>query len=363
MSRRTGPLTAGRLGGAVATAFGLFAVAAVLALAYGSSDWGGLDLWTRMAVGGLEPHGRAILLEARLPRVVFACCVGAALACSGAVFQAVLRNPLADPYILGISGGAALGATTLLAVGPSGVAGIVGLGWAAGVLEVLSPTTAAFVGALGTLAVIYAVDRWSPAGRSTTYILLLTGVIVNAFASSVIMFLKSVVVPRKAQELLFYLMGSLSVEGTSGGVLAGVGLAIGGPLVVVFWFARDLNALSLGDEEAASLGVDVDRVRWWTVLASSLAVACSVAFTGLIGFVGLVVPHGLRLLVGPDHRVLLPCCALGGAAFLTAADLLTRVLFPLISTALPVGVVTSMVGAPLFMFFLWRNLRRHEASA
>ena len=186
--------------------------------------------------------------------------------------------------------------------------------------------------------------------------LLLTGVIVNAFASSAIMFLKSVVSARKAQELLFYLMGSLSVEGTPPAtmtvVVVGIGASIGGLL----WFARDLNALSLGDDEAAALGVDVDRVRWWTVGIASFGVACSVAFTGLIGFVGLVVPHGVRLVVGPDHRVLLPCSVLGGAAFLTAADWLTRISFPIFSTALPVGVVTAFVGAPLFMVFLWRNL-------
>jgi iron complex transport system permease protein len=350
-------LTATKLGAAVAGSLALLVVAVALGLAYGTSGFGGMEVVRQFVDGGLDGRGRTIILEARLPRVVFACCVGAALACSGAVFQAVLRNPLADPYILGISGGAALGGTVLLAVG-GGVAGIAGFGAFGEVLGAVSPTTAAFVGALGTLAVIYAVDRWSPAGRPTTYVLLLTGVIVNAFASSVIMFLKSVVVPRKAQELLFYLMGSLSVEGTSEVALVVVAVGIGASSGFLYWFARDLNALSLGDEEAAALGVDVERVRWWTVVASSLAVACSVAFTGLIGFVGLVVPHGVRLLVGPDHRVLLPCCAFGGAAFLVGADLLTRVLFPVFSTALPVGVVTSMVGAPLFMFFLWRNLTR-----
>lgn len=362
MRRSTGPLTATKLSGAVVGSLALLVAAVALGLAHGSSGFGGLEVVWEYAVGELDDRGRTILLEARLPRVVFACCVGAALACSGAVFQAVLRNPLADPYILGISGGAALGGTLLLAVGGGGLAGVAGLGTVGEVLGAVSPTTAAFVGALGTLAVIYAVDRWSPAGRPTTYVLLLTGVIVNAFASSVIMFLKSVVVPRKAQELLFYLMGSLSVEGTSEVALVVVAVGIGASLVFVYWFARDLNALSLGDEEAAALGVDVDRVRWWTVVVSSLAVACSVAFTGLIGFVGLVVPHGVRLIVGPDHRVLLPCCAFGGAAFLVGADLLTRVLFPVFSTALPVGVVTSMVGAPLFMLFLWRNLTRREGG-
>lgn len=360
MRKAASRLTAENFALSTGLAVVLMCVVALLGLAYGSSEFRGLDIVWRLFAGTLGQTERAILFEARLPRVVFACCVGAALACSGAVFQAVLRNPLADPYILGISGGAALGATVWLALGSGGLVGIAGLSGLAGVFEVLSPTAASFAGALFSLLVIYAVDVWTPSGRMTTYVLLLTGVIVNAFASSVIMFLKSVVSARKAQELLFYLMGSLSVEGTSKTTMITAVVGIGVSLVVVFWFARDLNALSLGDEEAAALGVDVARVRWWTVVVSSLGVAFSVAFTGLIGFVGLVVPHGVRLLVGPDHRILLPCCAFGGAAFLTAADLSTRLAFPIFSTALPVGVVTSMIGAPLFMFFLWRHLTRER---
>lgn len=355
MRNRGTPLTAAKLAAHLFAMTFLAAVAVVLGLSFGSSGFGGFELASGLVRGSLGAAERTILFDVRLPRVVFACCVGAALATSGAVFQAVLRNPLADPYILGISGGAALGGTLLMALG-SGVAGAAGFGLLSGPLGALSPTVAAFVGALGTLAVIYAVDRWTPAGRTTTYVLLLTGVIVNAFASSVIMFLKSVVSARKAQELLFYLMGSLSVEGASPAVMGVVGIGITLAILALIWFARDLNALSLGDEEAASLGVDVERTRWWTVGIASLAVACAVAFTGLIGFVGLVVPHGIRLVTGPDHRVLLPCCAVGGAAFLTLADLLTRIAFPVFATALPVGVVTAFIGAPLFMVFLWRNL-------
>ncbi|MFB6352317.1 MAG: FecCD family ABC transporter permease [Bradymonadaceae bacterium] len=327
----------------------------LLGLSYGSSDVGGLATAWRLLAGTLGPAARTIVVEIRLPRVFFASLVGAALAAGGAVFQAVLRNPLADPYILGISGGAALGGTLLMSLG-GGLVGVAGLGTLGAWIGAITPTVAAFVGALGTLAIIYGVDRWSPAGRTTTYVLLLTGVIVNAFASSVIMFLQSVVSARKAQELLFYLMGSLSVEGTPTATMVVVGVGITAAVAALMAFARDLNALSLGDEEAASLGVDVERTRWWTVGIASLAVAFAVAYTGLIGFVGLVVPHGVRLVTGPDHRVLIPCCAFVGAAFLTFADLLTRVAFPVFSTALPVGVVTAFIGAPLFLFFLWRNL-------
>lgn len=356
-------LTASRLALSVGATVLLSITVGALAMVYGSSDFGGMEVLGAWMRGDLSETQSAILWTARFPRVALAGLVGAALATSGAVFQAILRNPLADPYILGVSGGAALGGTLLLAIG-TGLSGIAGLpsGLVAWIAS-LSPPVAAFAGAIGALGVIYTVDRWAPGGRSGNYVLLLTGVIVNAFASSVILFLKSVVSARKAQQLLFYLMGTLSVEGGSVWMLVGTGLGIGGSVAGLTWFARDLNVLSLGDEEAAALGVDVDRVRWWTVGISSLAVAIAVAFTGLIGFVGLVVPHGVRLVVGPDHRVLLPCCAFTGAAFLTASDLLTRVAFGLFSTALPVGVVTAFVGAPLFMFFLWRNLTRQGAGA
>ncbi len=351
-------LTVSRLGFAVGTTLLLWIAVGALSLTYGSSGFGGWEVLQTFVRGDLSATQSAIIWEARFPRIAFAGFVGAALATSGAVFQAILRNPLADPYILGISGGAALGGTLLLALG-TGLAGIAGLpsSWIAWITTI-SPPVAAFAGALGALTVIYTVDRWVPGGRTGNYVLLLTGVIINAFASAIILFLKSVVSAQKAQQLLFYLMGTLSVEGTSQGTLVTTGGGMTAAIAGLLWFGRDLNVLSLGDDEAAALGVDVEWVRWWTVGLSSVAVALAVAFTGLIGFVGLVVPHGVRLVVGPDHRVLLPCCAFTGAAFLTASDLLTRTAFGLFSTALPVGVVTAFVGAPLFMFFLWRNLTR-----
>lgn len=362
MTGRAEPLDRRRLVGAIGAGCVLLAVAVYAALAWGSSEFGGLGTVWSWLTGELSATERAILVGARLPRVVFAAAVGAALAAAGAVFQAVLRNPLADPYILGISGGAALGGTLVLAFGSGALAGLASLGWFGELVGALSPGVAAFVGALGTLALIYAVNSWSPPGRTTTFVLLLTGVIVNAFASSVILFLKSVVSAEKAQELLFYLMGTLSVEGASRATLVVVSVSVVLCVAVLIWYARDLNALSLGAEEAATLGVDVERVRWATVVTASLGVAFAVAFTGLIGFVGLVVPHGVRLLVGPDHRIVIPCCALGGAAFLVAADLLTRVGFRALSTSLPVGVVTAFIGGPLFFVFLWRHMRATRPS-
>ncbi|MFB6264441.1 MAG: FecCD family ABC transporter permease [Bradymonadaceae bacterium] len=360
--RREGPPTAPHIAWAVAATTIVYAVVAVVSLSFGSSEVGGATFVWEALTGRLGEAERTILWRARFPRVAMAGIVGAALATSGAVFQAVLRNPLADPYILGISGGAALGGTAVLAAGAAVGAGWMGAAGLAGIAGALTPAVAAFVGALGSVAVIFGVGRLAPGGRGGTYVLLLTGVVVNAFASAVILFFKSVVSARKAQEILFYLMGTLAVGGTDGSVVATIGGLVALCLAGLLWFARDLNVLSLGEREAASLGVDARFVRRATVGIASLAVAASVAFTGLIGFVGLVVPHGIRLLTGPDHRLLLPCCAVGGAAFLTASDLAARASFDVFSTALPVGVVTAFVGAPLFMVFLWRNLSRATAE-
>jgi iron complex transport system permease protein len=333
-------------GAAVVGSLILVGIAVVLGISYGSSG-GDLSIGLGFLTGTLDPSTYEIVTFARLPRVIFGLVVGAALACSGAVFQAVLRNPLADPYILGVSGGAALGGSLFVALG----------GASLGLMGALGLPGASFVGALAAIALILAVGRWGPDGRTGTYVLLLTGVVANAFASSCITFMKAVISAIKAQELLFYLMGSLAIEGvgaTETAVVAGVTVLC---LVIVYAFARDLNVLSLGDDEASSLGVEPERVRAITVLVSSFAVALAVAYTGLIGFVGLVVPHGVRLLVGPDHRVLLPVCALGGAAFLVLSDVAARSAFGLMNTAIPVGVMTAFIGAPLFIVFLRRHLR------
>ncbi len=345
MSHPSTPLSASRLVTTVAIAALAALGCGLVALAYGSSGFGGFEVVWGVLTGSLDSAQRAIVVQARLPRVVFAAIVGAALATSGAVFQTVLRNPLADPYILGISGGAALGGTIFMTLGSVAVGAMV-----------IGVPAAAFVGALGALVLIFAVESWTPASRASNYVLLLTGVVFNAFASAVIMFLKSVVSAQKAQELLFYLMGSLSVEGTDVTTIAVCAAVVLACVVGLIWFARDLNVLSLGDDDAAALGVEVAHVRRSTVVISSIAVAVAVAFSGLIGFVGLVVPHGIRLLVGPDHRVLLPTCAIGGAGFLIVADLVARSAFGFFSTTLPVGVVTAAIGAPLFVFFLWRSM-------
>lgn len=340
-------LTVRRLVGAVGLGGAALLVSALLGLGWGSSGLGGGDVVIGLLTGSLDEVQRAIVFDARLPRVIFGALVGAALSCSGAIFQALLRNPLADPYILGVSGGAALGATIAFVAAP-----------AAALATAVAMPSAAFLGALLSVALILRVGRWMPGGRAGTYVLLLTGVVFNAFASAIITFIRTILSPQKAHELLFYLVGTLDVEGTSLAQTAFVAACSLIAIAVSLYYARDLNVLTLGDEEAVTLGVDVAHVRVVLVLAASLGVAVCVAYTGLIGFVGLVVPHGVRLLLGPDHRVLLPASALFGAAFLVLADLGARAAFGVFSTALPVGVVTAFVGAPIFLLFLRTSLTR-----
>jgi len=345
-ARRAGePLTRTRIIAWLTALLVVELLVAMAALAIGSSGalLGEVIAW--VSGDELSATTRAILFDARLPRVWFAAITGCALATSGAVFQAVLRNPLADPYVLGISSGAALCATLFLALGITQIGG-----------ALLGAPLFALGGAALSLLILLGAQRWAPPGRDGVYVLLLTGVIFNAFASALITFLKAIVSAQKAQELLFYLMGSLSVEGLDTTTMLACTAVVSAVTCALFWFSRDLNLLSLGDQDAEALGVNARGVRRWVVGLASISVAVAVAYTGLIGFVGLVIPHGLRLLLGPDHRLLLPACALGGASFLTFCDLLARGCFEWFSMTLPVGVVTSIIGAPLFVFLLRRSM-------
>ncbi len=275
-----------------------------------------------------------VLWRLRVPRAVLGALVGAALAASGSALQGLLKNPLADPFILGVSGGAALGATIALAVGLTAVVG---------------PSLFAFLGSLAAMALVLAVGRT----RRSPYAALLTGVVFNAFAAAAITCIKTLVSPDRVGEILYWLAGSLGYEPPR--TLAGAALLQAVCLGVLWRQSGRLNLLSLGDEEAASLGVRVQRTRTVVLLAASLSVAGAVALSGLVGFVGLIVPHLLRLVLGPDQRLLVPASALAGAGFLALSDLLTRLLFPLFHAELPVGVVTAVVGGPLFLFLLQRG--------
>ncbi|MCG6987549.1 MAG: iron ABC transporter permease [Gemmatimonadetes bacterium] len=304
--------------------------------------FGAVPLTTADAIRTLAGKGtavdRTIVLELRLPRALLGALVGGGLALAGATLQALLRNPLAEPYILGISGGASVGAVLVLA-----------LGLAAAGSWVLP--LAAFVGAVVAIALVFGVA--TAAGRAMDVrVLLLAGVVVAAFFSACIAFILSMSQARTVQSAVLWMMGSMagadwgSVVLTAAYTLPAAALLLG--------LARPLNLMAIGEETAHYLGADVERVKRLALLLAALITAAGVAVVGVIGFVGLVVPHAVRLLVGSDHRVLLPLSFLGGAAFLTLADLVARL--ALAPTEIPVGVITAFVGVPLFLVLLRRSL-------
>jgi iron complex transport system permease protein len=272
--------------------------------------------------------------------VLLAAVVGAALAVSGVLFQALLRNPLADPYILGVSGGAALGGIAMLSLG-----GALGLGYGA-----VPP--AAFAGALATTVLLYAIA--AVRGRLSPTHLLLTGVVFNAFASAAIVFLASLAGLEESGDIYVWLIGSLSAIRADVVGWVACFLALG--LLTALPLARGLNLMALGEEGAAQLGVDVERVKRVLLLSTSLMVGAAVSVAGLIGFVGLIIPHLLRLVFGPDHRLLVPAAALGGASFLVLCDGVARTL--LAGRELPVGAITAVAGGPLFLYLLRRTQQR-----
>ncbi|HVP28943.1 MAG TPA: iron ABC transporter permease [Myxococcota bacterium] len=340
MSGAAPGLTPRRLGLAIGAALAGLAAAFVVALASGPSGLGISD--TVAALGGRARDAATadIVLRVRLPRVALAGIVGAALATSGALFQALLRNPLADPFVLGVSGGAALGGIIVL-----------GLGAAASLAQGAVPA-ASFAGALAALLLLFALA--GARGRLSSTSLLLTGVVFNAFASAAIVFIASVAGLAEGTSIFLWLIGSLS--SAPGGLVGLVGSLVGLAIVFTLPLARQLDLLALGEEPAAQLGVEVERVRRWLLVASSLMVGAAVAVSGLIGFVGLIIPHALRLAIGPDHRILLPTSALGGAAFLILCDTAARTVLP--GRELPVGAVTALAGGPLFLVLLRRQQGR-----
>lgn len=284
--------------------------------------------------GAAEPAG-IILLQVRLPRIILAFLVGGCLAAVGAVLQALLRNPLADPYVLGISSGAALGGATAV---------LLGLG--STLFGISAVPLYAFLGGLISIALVYriaAVHRHLP-----VHILLLAGVILNAIFSALIMFITSIVDPTRSFGIMAWLMGSLSGPALPPLMALTFYLVLGGILLVRQ--SRALNLLALGEETARSLGVEVERVKRIIFFTCALLTGAAVSVSGMIGFVGMVVPHGVRLLAGPDHRLLLPASALVGGMFLTLADTVARTIMS--PSEIPVGVVTALVGGPLFIYLL-----------
>ncbi len=287
--------------------------------------------------GGGDASARGIVLGLRLPRAVQASLVGGGLAVAGAAFQALLRNPLAEPYVLGVSGGAALGAVAALV-----------LGWAAAGPWALP--IAAFAGALLAIGVVLAVAARSGAAMDTR-VLLLAGVVAGAFFNALIMLFLSLGRTDTFRSAIFWMMGSLSGAGWSGTTLLAAYVLPSTALLLAL--ARPLNLLALGEETALHLGTRVEWTKRIVYLSTSLLVAATVAMAGAIGFVGLIVPHAIRMAWGSDHRLLLPASLLAGGAFLVLADTAART--ALAPNELPVGVVTAVIGVPLFVVLLVRE--------
>jgi iron complex transport system permease protein len=279
---------------------------------------------------------KSIIWQIRLPRVLLAALVGATLSLGGLVFQALLRNPLAEPYILGISGGSAIGAIIGILLGLARFPGV----W-----------LTAFGGSLATLAVLLLMAAGRNLLEGNT--LLLSGVMVNAFCAAVIMFLVSMAQDSRLHTIIFWLMGDLgSVTLRQVGILAATLLPCFG---VIHLMTHRMNLISLGRDMARSMGVNIERTSLLLLVITSLMVSATVSHCGLVGFVGLVIPHLLRLVLGPDHRILAPASVLGGGSFMVVCDVLARTLPE--QGEIPAGVITALIGAPAFIYLLRRSQR------
>jgi iron complex transport system permease protein len=331
---------------------GLLVTSGLVAVAFGAvwiSPWDAIRLvgWKLHLAekpGGVPASTAVILFQLRLPRVLLAMLVGGALATAGTVFQGLFRNPMADPAIIGVSSGAALGAILVIVAGAGSAFGAMGV------------PAAAFAGALATAFLVYRLARLGPSVQVPT--LLLAGIAVAAVVSAVI----SLIMTFSGQEIrsiYFWLLGGLGARGWQS-------LEAATPLVVVgvaaaLVSAGDLNLSVLGEERAAQLGLEVDRFKRGMLAIGSLLAAAAVSVSGLIGFVGLMTPHILRLVVGSDHRRLIPASILAGAAFLVLADLAARIAVS--PEEIPVGAVTAVLGGPFFLYLLRRERRTAGARA
>jgi len=296
-----------------------------------------VSLAVRDGQAGLESAGAAgvILMQVRLPRVVLAFMVGGCLAAVGVGLQALLRNPLADPYVLGISSGSALGAGLAILFGLTGT-----------VLAFSALPLCAMLGGLLSVLVVYRIATFY--GYLPIHTLLLAGVILNAVFSALVMFVTSIMEPNRSFGMMSWLMGTLTAPDYPAMLVLAGYLLVG--LFVLFRQAASLNLLTLGEESARSLGVDVETVKKTVFFTSALLTGAVVSVSGMIGFVGMVIPHAMRLLTGADHRLLLPASALVGGMYLMAADTIARTL--LAPTEIPVGVVTALAGGPFFIYLL-----------
>ncbi len=311
----------------------ILAVSIVLGISLGSTG-AGADFWSWALGKSKDPVLEAIVLNIRLPRVMMAALVGAVLSLGGLVFQALLRNPLAEPYILGISGGSAVGAIIGILMGLSRFPGV---------------SITAFAGSMATLALILMLASERSILKKDS--LLLSGVMVNAFCTAVIMFLVSMTQDSRLHNIIYWLMGDLASADIS--QVRIIGLIVLPCVALIFGLSHAMNLLLMGKEMARTMGVNIAVVTLTLLTVTSLMVSVTVSACGLLGFVGLVIPHLLRLILGPDHRVLVPACIFGGGAYMVLCDVLARVLPQ--QGEMPAGVITAMIGAPLFVILLKRS--------
>jgi len=285
----------------------------------------------------IKETSKTILLNIRLPRIILSVLIGIALSTSGVVFQAVFKNPMADPYILGISAGAAFGATVVI---------ILGISFSFFGLTAIS--IGAFIGAIITTALVYTIASMN--SRAPVVTLLLSGIAISFFLSAIINLLMTFN-HDQVEKIVFWTMGSVSAASWLSVKITILPVLIGVTIFMIY--SKELNVVLMGEETAQNLGINVERLKKILLLTASIVSASVVAVSGIIGFVGLIVPHAVRIIVGPDHRKLFPFTIITGALFMIIADTISRV--ALNPSELPIGVITSLIGAPYFIFLLIRN--------
>lgn len=339
-----------RLWVSVLTLAFLVAVVVSLNIGYSSISFESIFkiLFNKLSFGG-QPYFQVsdvestLIFDVRLPRVLCAAIVGAGLSISGVVYQGLFRNPLADPYTIGASAGAALGATAAIVLGIS--------------FSVLGLTTLpvfAFIGCISAVFLVYSISRVG--NKVPVQTLLLSGIAVSIFLSAIVSYLQTIS-PEKLHQSQFWLMGSFSyTEWTD---ILSVIIFIAGGGAAIYLYSRDLNLLALGEDEARHLGVDLEKVKKVLLVSSAFVTAAAVSISGLIAFIGLIIPHLTRLMVGPDHRVLIPSSMLMGSTFLILCDSAARVIVA--PAELPVGVITAMCGGPFFLY-LMRRKKKFDVS-
>lgn len=290
-----------------------------------------------------EARQESVLMIIRLPRVVAGLLIGASLAVAGASIQGLFRNPLADPGLIGISSGSALAAATMIVLSNSVFSGILAI------FGDFALMLAAFLGGVTTTLIVYRLA--TSGGRTSVPTMLLAGIAINALSGAGIGLLTYIATDEQLRDITFWSLGSLgrATWVTIGGMLPFILAAV----IPLPFLARALNAFLLGENEAVHLGIDVERVKTWIIVLVALAVGASVAVTGIIGFVGLIVPHLIRMVAGPDHRTLLPASALLGASLLVGADLFARTVA--VPAEVPIGIVTALIGGPCFLWLLLRD--------